>query len=165
MTAMLGFATFTLIAGMVDDLRSRKVHNYLVLTLLAIVGMASFYFTGVDGLMTGTGAMLLALVLTIPLFAFRILGGGDVKLFAVFALAVNPITMFWTLIYSFIWGALFGVTRAALSNQLMAVVKNTTKLGQRQKVEAQHIHKIPYTFALLLGWFTQLTYMRISGGL
>lgn len=160
---MLGLATFTLIAGMVDDLRSRKVHNELVLTLLALVAGSCFYFTGFEGLMTGTGAMLLALVLTIPLFAFRILGGGDVKLFAVFALAVNPLIMFWTLIYSFVWGALFGVTRAALSNQLLAVVKNTTKIGQRQKVEAQHIHKIPYTFALLLGWLTQLTYLRITG--
>jgi Flp pilus assembly protein protease CpaA len=160
---MLGFATFTLVAGMVDDLRSRKVHNELILILLALVACSCFYFTGVEGLLTGTGAMLLALVLTIPLFAFRILGGGDVKLFAVFALAVNPLIMFWTLIYSFVWGALFGVTRAALSSQLLAVVKNTTKIGQRQKVEAQHIHKIPYTFALLLGWLTQLTYLRITG--
>jgi Flp pilus assembly protein protease CpaA len=160
---MLGLATFTLVAGMVDDLRSRKVHNELILILLALVVGSCFYFTGFEGLMTGTGAMLLALVLTIPLFAFRILGGGDVKLFAVFALAVNPLIMFWTLIYSFVWGALFGVTRAALSNQLLAVVKNTTKVGQRQKVEAQHIHKIPYTFALLLGWLTQLTYLRITG--
>lgn len=162
---MFGFATFTLIAGMVDDLRSRKVHNALVLSLLPIVAGANYYFAGTDGLMTGIGAFLLALILTIPLFAFRILGGGDVKLFAIFALAVNPITMFWTLIYSFIWGALFGITRAALSNQLLAVVRNTTKIGQRQKVEAQHIHKIPYTFALLLGWLTQLTYMRVTGGL
>ncbi len=162
---MLGVATFTLVAGMVDDLRSRKVHNVLVLSLLPAVVLANFYFLGIEGFMTGIGTLLLALILTIPLFAFRVLGGGDVKLFAVFALAVNPLTMFWTLIYSFIWGALFGVTRAALSNQLLAVVKNTTKVGQRQKIEAQHLHKIPYTFALLLGWLTQLTYMRVTGGL
>lgn len=162
---MLGVATFTLVAGMVDDLRSRKVHNALILSLLPIVAFTNFYFLGIEGLMTGIGTLLLALIVTIPLFAFRILGGGDVKLFAVFALAVNPITMFWTLVYSFIWGALFGVTRAALSNQLMAVVRNTTKLGQRQKVESQQLHKFPYTFALLLGWLTQLTYLRVMGGI
>lgn len=161
--AMLGLATFTLVAGLIDDMRSRKVHNELILALLALVAGSCLYFTGLDGLMTGTGATLLALVLTVPLFAFRIIGGGDVKLFAVFALAVNPFVMFWTLIYSFFWGALFGITRAAISNQLLAVVKNTTKVGRRQKVEAQHIHKIPYTFALLLGWLTQLTYLRITG--
>lgn len=160
---MMAVATLTLVAGMVDDLRSRKVHNALVLVLLAIVAASSLYFRGVNDSMTGLLALVLALVCTIPLFAARILGGGDVKLFGVFALAVDPVSMFWTLIYSFIWGALFGVTRAALSKQLPMLVRNTTRIVGRQKVQAQEIHKIPYTFALLLGWFTQVTMMRAGG--
>jgi Flp pilus assembly protein protease CpaA len=160
---MFGVATFTLVAGMVDDLRTRKVHNALVLALLPVVALSSLYFRGFEGTLTGVGAMLLALILTIPMFAARILGGGDVKLFGVFALALDPVSMFWTLIYSFIWGALFGVTRAALSKQLLALVRNTTKAASRQKIQAQELHKIPYTFALLLGWFTQLTLMRAGG--
>jgi len=104
--------------------------------------------------------MLLALLITIPLFASRILGGGDVKLFAVFAFAVDPVTMFWTLVYSFIWGALFGVTRAALQKQLGVLVRNTYKIASRQKLQVQEIQKIPYTFALLLGWATQITLLR-----
>jgi len=160
---MFMVATFTLIAGMVDDLRTRKVHNALVFSLLPLVALASFYFRGFEGTMTGVGALLLALILTIPLFAARILGGGDVKLFGVFALALDPLSMFWTLIYSFIWGALFGLTRAALSKQLLALVRNTTKAASRHKIQAQELHKIPYTFALLLGWLTQLTFLRMAG--
>ncbi len=160
---MFGVATLTLIAGMVDDLRSRKVHNALIMALLPVVAFSSLYFRGIDGTMIGIGAMLLALIITIPLFAVRILGGGDVKLFGVFALALDPVSMFWTLIYSFFWGALFGVTRAALSKQLLALVRNTTKAASRQKIEAQQLQKIPYTFALLLGWLTQLTFLRIAG--
>lgn len=76
---MIGVATFTLVAGMVDDLRSRKVHNALVLSLLPIVALASFYFRGFEGTLPGIGAMLIALLLTIPLFAARIFGGGDVE--------------------------------------------------------------------------------------
>lgn len=162
---MFSVATLTLIAGMVDDLRSRKVHNALVLVLLPLVAIASLYFRGFDGSMIGVGAMLLALIITIPLFAVGILGGGDVKLFGVFALALDPVSMFWTLLYSFFWGALFGVTRAVVSRQLLALVRNTTKAASRQKIQAQEIQKIPYTFALLLGWLTQLTYLRIAGGL
>lgn len=160
---MFGVATITLIAGMVDDLRSRKVHNALILVLLPIVAFSSLYFRGVDGTLIGVGAMLLALIMTIPLFAVRVIGGGDVKLFGVFALALDPQAMFWTLIYSFFWGSLFGVTRAVLSRQLLALVRNTTKAASRQKIQAQEIHKIPYTFALLLGWLTQLTFMRVAG--
>lgn len=161
--AMLGIATLTLVAGMVDDLRSRKVHNELVLALFAMVLSSSLYFRGLEGTLPGVGALLLALIITIPLFAARILGGGDVKLFSVFALALDPISMFWTLIYSFIWGGLFGLTRAVLSRQLMALVRSTYKAASRQKIQAQEIQKIPYTFALLLGWFTQLTFLRIAG--
>jgi Flp pilus assembly protein protease CpaA len=160
---MFGVATITLVAGMVDDLRSRKVHNALVLVLLPIVAFSSLYFRGIDGTLVGVGSMLLALILTIPLFAVRVIGGGDVKLFAVFALALDPLSMFWTLIYSFFWGGLFGVTRAVLSRQLLALVRNTTKAASRQKIQTQEIHKIPYTFALLLGWLTQLTFMRVAG--
>ena len=47
--------------------------------------------------------------------------------------------------------------------QLLALVRNTTKAASRQKIQAQELHKIPYTFALLLGWFTQLTLMRAGG--
>ncbi len=161
--AMIAIATMTLVAGMVDDLRSRKVHNALVLSLFAMVTAANFYFRGFDGLMTGGMAMILALIITIPLFALRILGGGDVKLFGVFALAVDPTSMFWTLVYSIIWGAAFGLTRAALQNQLSILVRNTVRAASRQKLQTQEIHKIPYTFALLLGWFTQLTLMRAGG--
>jgi len=162
---MMGIATLTLVAGMVDDLRSRKVHNALVLALLAMVVLSSLYFRGFEDSFVGVGSMLLALIITIPLFAVRILGGGDVKLFSVFALAIDPVSMFWTLVYSFIWGGLFGVTRAVLSKQLLALVRNTHKAARRQKIEAQELHKIPYTFALLLGWFTQLTFLRIAGAL
>ena len=160
---MWGVATLTLIAGMVDDFRSRKIHNAVVLPLLAFVLVANFYFRGFDGSMIGIGALLLALVATIPLFAAGIWGGGDVNLFAVFALAVDPTSMFWTLLYSFIWGAIFGLTRAALQRQLLTLVKNTYKLALRQRVQMQEIQKIPYSFAILLGWFTQLTMLRAGG--
>jgi Flp pilus assembly protein protease CpaA len=160
---MWAVATLTLVAGLVDDLRSRKVHNVLVLFMLPAVALASFYFRGYEGFLLGAGSFLLALIATIPLFTLGMLGGGDVKLFAVFALALDPVSMFWTLVYSVIWGALFGVTRATLQKQLMMLVKNTYRLTGKQRVQVQELHKIPYTFALLLGWFTQLTLMRAGG--
>ena len=157
---MWAVASITLLIGLADDLRSRKVHNFLILSLLPVVVLTSLYFRGWEGSLPGIGAMLLALIMTIPLFAARILGGGDVKLFAVFALAVEPSSMFWTLVYSVIWGAMFGLTRALLEKQLSSLVRNTYFLGRPRRLPAPEVHKIPYTFALLLGWFTQLTFLR-----
>ena len=160
---MMAVATFTLVAGLVDDMRSRKVHNALVLALLPAVLLLSFYLRGVGGTIIGFESFVLALIFTIPLFMMGAWGGGDVKLFAVFAFAVDPASMFWTLIYSFVWGAVFGLTRAALQKQLLSLVRNTYKLAARQRTQMQALHKMPYTFALLLGWFTQLTLLRVGG--
>lgn len=154
-------ATFILIAGMVDDFRSRKVHNILVLSLLALAVGASFYLRGGEGTLGGLTSLAIALALTFPLYALGILGGGDVKLFSVFAFAVEPSGMFYTLIYSFMWGSLFGLTRSALQGQLPVLVRNTYRTATRQqKLQAIEINKIPYTFALVLGWFTYLTLLR-----
>ena len=163
LTEMWFVATGILLAGMVDDIHSRKVHNQLILLLLPLALICSFYFRGFDGTMLGLGAMIVAMVVTIPLFAFGILGGGDVKLFAVFGFCVDPTSMLSTLIYSFIWGAVFGLYRAALQKQLLVLVRNTYKAARGQKTQVQEVHKIPYTFALVLGWFTQLTLLHGSG--
>jgi Flp pilus assembly protein protease CpaA len=161
---MWAIATFTLVAGVVDDLRSRKVHNALVLTLFAIVVGASLFIRGFDGSAVGAESLVLSLLLTLPLYVSGVIGGGDVKLFAVFAFALDPLSTLWTLAYSILWGGLFGITRALLSRRLHILVRNTYRVGRRQKVDVQDLHRIPYTFALLLGWFTQLTLMRLGGG-
>lgn len=166
MTVMWIVATLILTVGFVDDLRSRKVHNSVVLFLLSTVIATSIYCRGWDGSITGLTAFGVALLMTIPLFAFGILGGGDVKLFAIFSLALDPLSAVWTFVYSILWGALFGVVHAALHNQLPTLVRNTLKsASMRHRLQRQEVQKIPYTFAYLLGWFTQITFLRMAGAL
>lgn len=160
---MLGMATCTLIFGLADDLRSRKVHNLLLLCLLPVLSVGSFYFRGFDGSLTGASALIGALVITIPLFILGILGGGDVKLFALFAFCLDPLSMLWTLFYSLIWGALFGLVRAALQRNLMSLVRATYRAATQRRIQIEEVYKVPYTFSLLLGWFTQLTLMHAGG--
>jgi Flp pilus assembly protein protease CpaA len=148
---------------MADDFRSRKVHNELVIALLTFSFIASLWLRDFSAIMMGVAALILALVLGVPLLLTGVLGGGDVKLFAVFAFALDPATAFWTFMYSILWGAAFGVVRAALQNQLLSLVKSTYRVTSRGRREPRELHKIPYTFALLLGWFTQLTLMRVGG--
>lgn len=160
---MWALATVTLIAGLVDDFRSRKVHNVLVLSLFAVVIAGSLYFRGLEGTALGFGTLFGALLLTVPLFMGRVLGGGDVKLFAVFSFCIDPASMFYTLLYSLVWGAVFGIMRAALQRELLTLVRSTYRVTRRQKLQPQEIHSIPYTFSLLLGWFTQVTMLHNGG--
>lgn len=160
---MMAFATVTLLAGLIDDLRSRKVHNILLILISPVLFLASVHFRGMEGSLIGTTALVGALVVTIPLFMFGILGGGDVKLFSLFSFCLDPVSMIWTLIYSIIWGALFGLARALVQKNLLTLVRNTYRVARRQRVQVEEIQKIPYTFSLLLGWFTQLTLLHAGG--
>ena len=157
---MWAIASLTLIVGFVDDVRSRKVHNPIVIVMFVMTLIATVYVRGVVGSIPGLAALMIALLATVPMFSLGILGGGDVKLFAVFALALDVPDAMNTLMYSLIWGALFGLSRAAVSKNLLTLVRNTYRVGMRQRTQVQEVQKIPYTFALLLGWFTQLTLLR-----
>lgn len=158
---MLLVATLILFAGFVDDMRSRKVHNWLVLAAAVVAVVASLALRGWSGTQLGLMALALAIVVTIPVYFAKVVGGGDVKLVWAFALATEPTAIFWTLTYSIFWGALFGLTRSALQGQLPVLVKNTFRLATRRRSQQpMELHKIPYTFALLMGWCTHLTMIR-----
>lgn len=164
LTEMWIVATGVLLAGLIDDLRSRKVHNALILFLAPLLLLTSVYFRGFDGTMIGVSAFLAGAILASVLFLIGVFGGGDVKLFMLFAFCVDPAIMFWTLLYSFVWGALFGLTRAALQRELMSLVRSTYRLASsRQRIQTPEVHKVPFTFALVLGWMTQLTIMHVEG--
>lgn len=162
-SAMLAVATLILLAGVADDLWSRKVHNALFITAFVVALAASLVIRDWSGTQLGLIALALAAVLTIPLYIVKVIGGGDVKLIWAFALAVDPSSVFWTVVYSVLWGAIFGLTRSALQGRLLALVRNTYHLATRRRVETVELHRIPFTFALLLGWFTHLTILRAGG--
>lgn len=155
-------ATSILFAGMIDDLRSKKVHNKLIIALLVITVVAEIYFKGVFGLTSGLLGFALALVFGIPLVLTGVLGGGDMKLLAVFGLATNSMAVLWVVIYSLVWGAFLGVVRAIFMGKLSELVLSTTNMLWTRGGAAQNDFKIPYTVALFFGWLTHLSLMRLG---
>lgn len=154
----VGLPTTILLAGLIDDLRSGKVHNWLILSLglVTILTVGIFMqFSGINQGLLGSG---MAIVLCIPLFKGGILGGGDLKLLTVFGLSTDWNTVLWVLVYSFFWGALLGFIRAVLSGNAIQLLKNTIKLAlPKTKREDLQLQRIPYTVALAFGWLTQLS--------
>lgn len=157
--------TLVLIAGIINDLKSRKVRNFLVLLLL-ITSLANVYFfAGWEGFKWGGLSLLVALGSCLPLVLTRIMGAGDMKLLMAFSVGVSPISVFLVLIYSFVWGALLGILQAVLKGDGMNLLNNTLAIvtGGKKAVSEEKLHRIPYTVALFFGWLTQLSLTGFSG--
>ncbi|HAG91536.1 MAG TPA: hypothetical protein DCL41_06675 [Bdellovibrionales bacterium] len=153
------FATTLLIAGMIDDLRSQKIHNKLILALVAATLIFLTINSGFAGIVSGGVSFLVALAFAVPLTLAKVLGGGDMKLFAVFGLATNIPAVLGVAVFSLFWGALLGVVRAGLGGQLKGLILSTTQLLWT-KGEGHQAFRIPYSVALLLGWMTHLTLLH-----
>ena len=87
-----------LVIGLVDDLRSKKVHNKLVLALL----FQLYCQMVLNGPLptTSRDVFLACSFLMIPLVYAKILGAGDYKLMLSFSLLGTMDEIFWVLVYS-----------------------------------------------------------------
>jgi prepilin peptidase CpaA len=91
-----GWLVFTalLVAACFTDVRARRIPNRLVLLLFG----AGLVFSLVNGPSAGTlltllGSTALGLVIWLPFYALRMLGAGDVKLFAAASAWLAPLAV------------------------------------------------------------------------
>lgn len=144
-------ATLILIAGLVDDLKSRKVHNSLFLICLAIALFTQLITQGANGLLTGGLGLACAVACFLPLVLLRALGAGDMKLMMAFGMATGSNIVFWVFLNSLFWAVLFGLLKAGLAGQLKSVLSRNKNSAQTEAMS------IPYTLPLLLGWLQVLS--------
>ena len=150
-------ATLILIAGMIDDLASRKVHNWLFLTCAGVALLTASLYGGGAGALQGLLGFGAAVAILLPLVLAKALGAGDMKIMAAFGLVTSWETVIHVAIYSIIWGAFFGFIRVLIKGEALNLIRNIFRIITRQKLQATQLHTIPYTVALLIGWMTYLT--------
>jgi prepilin peptidase CpaA len=111
--------TTALVVASVWDIRSRRIPNWLVL-VLAVLGVC--YSALVQPPLTGIGRALLAMVLGftlwIPFYALRMLGAGDVKLFAAASCWLAPSQVIGAAIASALAGGVLSVIGLVLAHGL-----------------------------------------------
>jgi prepilin peptidase CpaA len=101
-------AAVTLVAA-ATDLHSRIIPNWLVVVgFLAGFGLNTWY-GGWDGLVSALFGFGLALLIYIPLFILRAMGGGDVKLMAAVGCMVGPHNWFMVFIFASLLGGVFAI--------------------------------------------------------
>src|SRR5438309_585718 len=96
--------------AVVTDLRARRIPNLLTLPAIGFGILLNSAFSGFDGLKDSGEAAVLAMAILLPLYVFKGLGAGDVKLMAAIGALKGP----EFLIYTFAWAAIFGGGMAML---------------------------------------------------
>lgn len=154
-------ASGILLAGVVDDLRTRKFHNWLFLTCAAIAFVTIFMLQGPQGLIRSSVGFFAGFFMLLPLVLLKIIGAGDLKLMAAFGAATDWQAVMYVSVYALFWGALFGVIRIVVAKQAPAFARNIVQIALFRSTQGIETHKIPYTIALMFGWMT----FALTGGL
>ncbi len=155
--SLLNWAASTLLlAGMVDDFLTRKVHNKLVLVALSAALIGCALFSTDSFLKTHLLGFLTAIGLTLPLVFIGWLGSGDMKLLSVFGLLAGGATTFKVLVLAFIWATIWGFVLVCVKGELknyLTNIKNILFFKQSQNLKLQ---AMPFTAPIFLGWITFL---------
>lgn len=169
----LGLLASCLALAALSDARHRRIPNALVLvTLLAGLLLNAFGpqpFRDNDGLFAmypgalGWGASLLgalvALLLFLPFYALRVLGAGDVKLFAAVGAFAGPAASVNLALCVLLAGGLLALARMVMERNSRLVMRNTlAALGQMLPGSAGSFDaqthtawRMPYAVAIAFG--------------
>lgn len=154
-------ASFVLLAGMLDDFLTRKVHNWLILSTFAIAIVTSLYapenwsaFLQIHAL-----GFLAAIALTLPLVWIGWLGSGDMKLLAVFGWIAGTHPTLNVIGLAFLWAAIWGLVLVAVSGNSRIYLTNIKNILIFRKSSSLKLQAMPFTAPIFLGW---LSYLRLE---
>ena len=167
-SALIGSLWFAalLVAASIYDIRSRRIPNTLVLTMLTSGAVYAVITGGLRDGATALGAGVLGLLLWLPFYAVRWIGAGDVKLFAAAALWLGPMrTIEAAFVSAFAGGALsvlwmvraYGVNGASAAvSMAVATPRRGVRLSEQ---DASRV--LPYGVAMAIGilatvWWTTI---------
>jgi prepilin peptidase CpaA len=112
------------VVACVTDLRSRRIPNALTLSAALAGLLAHWIVQGPDGALFSASGWLVGLLVFLPFFLLRGMGGGDVKLLAALGAWLGPQETVWLAIYTGLAGGVLAVIVAASSGYLGTALRN-----------------------------------------
>jgi|GEM_PF-896446 len=155
-------ATAILVAGVVDDFRTRKYHNWLFLASVAVAALSVLVAGGVQAFPVALLGLVAGVAVFLPLVLMKIIGAGDMKLMAAFGFAAGWDAVLQVALYGLIWGGLFGLLATVFRGQGRVLVYNMVSIVSFRERKGLTLHKIPFTVAILMGWLTVLTLRGVA---
>ena len=108
----------------ITDLRARRIPNALTFGAAAVGVSFAAATGGVQGLGWSVAGWIVGLLVFLPLFALRAMGGGDVKLLAAFGAWLGPALVCWVAVYGAIAGGLLALLLVLRRGRLRATIAN-----------------------------------------
>lgn len=185
LTGLLALAvlTFLLLLASLEDIRSHRISNKLVLVgillglgfngLLSVgMGLNSSNPGGIGWLGSMKG-LALGIGLLLPIYLLRAMGAGDVKLMGMVGAFLGPEDLIGAVLATFIAGGVMALVVALWSKQLANLLLNIKLMlfgslleigaGKLPIVEpvAESVGKLPYAVAITMGTFGYLVWQRM----
>lgn len=90
--------------ALISDIKTYKIKNYILLPFIIAGFITNIYIDGISGLVFSFKGMAVPSILLITLFALRMLGAGDIKLFSTIGAIMGLDFVLYTMAYSFLAG-------------------------------------------------------------
>lgn len=140
------------------DIKSARIPNMLVVLSLFVLQVLAFYSSGLSSLIQTGISFCVLLMILVPLFATKVIGGGDVKLMLAFSPMFTLSSALETLIYTLIWGAVFSIVVLILQKKSKQTIESFYLVLHKLTLDSSRLTKIPFTIAILLGLISQWNY-------
>lgn len=158
--------TLLLLIALGYDIATRRIPNWLVLTgLLAGIGYSLLVAAGQpDPLRSLLGAVT-GLAVMLPLYFFRTMGAGDIKLMAAVGAFLGPLPVLGAALLTFAAGGVLALLAAFGSRswsrvfdnlRLMGVVVASGRASGLSLRDVQTTGRLPYAIAIAIGTGLQL---------
>jgi len=118
------FVIATAVVGCLHDLRSRRIPNYLTFGSAALAIVYGVVSAGWSGLGMALAGWMVGVLLFIPFFLLRGMGGGDVKLLAALGAWLGPASLLSLTFYTAIAGGVMALIVILWQRKLQATFRN-----------------------------------------
>jgi prepilin peptidase CpaA len=125
---LAGAAVVTALVACSTDIRSRRIPNLLTLGSALLAIAARLLLDGPYGAAQGLAGWLVGILLLLPLFALRGLGGGDVKLLGAFGAWVGAPLVVWSGLYGVLAGGVLAMILGLWHGALRTTFANISLL-------------------------------------
>lgn len=149
-------------AACVTDVASRRVPNALTVSAMAGALVLAGFESGWSGIGRASAGLAVGLLVYLPLFALRGMGGGDVKLMGALGALAGSSVIVWTALFAALAGGVMAVGLATAKGGLTRAFRNVGALIVYWRAAGLRVHpglsidtpgamRLPYALPIAIG--------------
>ncbi|SHK19231.1 prepilin peptidase CpaA [Clostridium cavendishii DSM 21758] len=147
---------------MITDIKGHKVYNKVILPFIILGPILNIIFYGLDGAKNSLIGFIIPIVIFFPLHMFKMIGAGDIKLFATIGALMGYKFLASNMVYSFFGAGIVCIFYIVKNRNLLERLKYffsfifnsvlTKSVNEYDKEKS----KIPFALGVFIGTIAQL---------